>query len=240
MANEELVEVSETEVPGGEVVEEQEKMLPQSEVNRIVGRQKELAAQRATEKAEAEFQQRLSEMESQASNSMGGIAPSQEDIRGQMQSMLQEELQKQQDAMAQQRYQQEMERVANDYHASMATGPSMFEDFEKVTSEFKPEAFPYAVYLASQAENTPSLMYEMIKNPSKLLNIERLAEQDPDFAQRELMKLSNSIKENEKAKQDAQQQDTNSPLTRLTPNPVGTDNGAMTLRDLKKAPWLRG
>ena len=133
---------------------------------------------------------------------------------------------------------QEVNQVATQYFGKMAQGKDLFEDFEAITADFNPAEFPQLVFLANQMDNTPAIIYELRKNPSKLAYLDRLVEKSPSMARSELGKLSESIKRNDDAK--SQLQEAQNPLDRLKPSPTGTDNGVKSIRDFKSSPLLRG
>ena len=132
---------------------------------------------------------------------------------------------------------QEVNQVATQYFGKMAQGKDLYEDFQAITADFNPAEFPQLVYLANEMDNTPAVIYELAKNPSKLAAIDRLVERSPNMARAELAKLSESIKRNVDAK--ANLQEPQDPLSRLKPSPVGTDNGTKNVRDFKKSSFLR-
>lgn len=218
--------------------EAQEKTLTQSEVNRLVARTKAETREKAQREAEERYKAELEQIRQQAPQ-MGGMGLNEQEIYDKVYGRLVNELQTQAEADAQKRHQEEMERVANDYHTKMSAGRELFEDFDDKIKDFNPAAFPRTVYLASLSDSTPQLMYELAQNPSKLVTLENLAERDPRAAEAMLGRLTASIKENERAKQEAQAQQANDPLSRLKPSTVGSDNGQMSIRDFKNADWLR-
>jgi hypothetical protein len=57
------------------------------------------------------------------------------------------------------------------------------------------------------------------------------------LAQRELVKLSYSIKTNLAAQAEPKVKE---PLDHLSPSSVGIDNGEMSVKDFMNQPWLRG
>jgi hypothetical protein len=215
-----------------------EKTLTVDQVNAIVRREKAAAAEKARREL-AQVQQELEQLRGNATQSMGGIQQANPDeIYGHIREKLLQELQQEQETAQQAAYQKEMEQVANNYMSKMHQGKTLYEDFDKVLADFDPRSFPQVVYLASQLENTPAVMYELAKNPQKLANIDYLAQRDHKLAKAQLNRLAESIKNNEQAVAD--NISTNPPLSRLKPSTTaGADNGNMSLRDLKQAEWLR-
>jgi hypothetical protein len=156
----------------------------------------------------------------------------------QVMQMVQQKQQEEAEKAHQAQLEKEVNEVAQQYFGKLAQGKEMYEDFDAVTANFDPAAFPQLVYLATQADNTAAIIYELQKNPSKLATLATLVERSPAMARAELAKLSQSIKTNEDAKNNLQQ--AQDPLNRLKPSPVGTDNGTKTVRDFKAANYLKG
>lgn len=219
-----------------------EKMLSQAEVNAIVAREKQAAAARARQEAEREYQQRAEQaqmqqqqMQAQRQEQQGGY-PSDADadtIYQQVQERFNREMQERQ-------FQSEMTNVANAYHAKMDHGRKGYADFDEITKDFDPTAFPQLVYLVAGVENAGDIIYELSKNPQKLVTLDSLAKTSPRLAQAELVRLSQSISQNNMAKNEAEQNPTQAPLSPLQPSRVSGSNGQMTIRDLRSQPWLRG
>lgn len=208
----------------------QEKMIPQSKVDEIVGAR--LARERA--QMEAQFRQ------PQQAVGMGGMQPGFDEA-----ALLEKATAKMQETLEMQRKAQEMEHqkarvneIAGTYIDKMKQGPTLFEDFETVTSKFKPDKFPAIAIWAAQQDNTPAIIYDLAKNPLKLAQLNELARTDPELAVDELTKLSQSIKRNEEAVNNNVKSP--QPLSKLKPSVVaGSDNGKQTVSDLRKQPWLR-
>ena len=215
---------------------EAQKMLTQEQVNALVGREKREAAEKARREAEMQAEAKYSaELErlkasmaqpQQPASSFGGMQQqSADDIYRQIKDRLVQEAQEE-------ARKAEMQKLARTYHSRMAQGSNLFEDFNEVMDEFNTDAFLPIVYLASQMENTPQIMYELAKNPSKLATIHSLTLADPNQAKRALKQLSDSIAHNEDAVNEYVT--TNPPLSKPRPSQVGTDKGEPTLADMKR------
>lgn len=215
-----------------------EKMLSQSEVNRIVGREKAQVAERVRREMEAQYKRDLDQPPTKE--------PAPDNLEDKIFNRLMdkakefEELQakKEQDRLeAEQR--EQLEKVASQYYLKMGHGKDKYSDFEEVMTDFDAAAFPQVALLAAHLDNTPDIMYELARNPHKLVQLNTLAERSPKLAQRELEKLSKSIVDNQQAVENVKVP--GAPLSRIkSSTTVGADNGKMTVRDLKKADWLRG
>lgn len=225
-----------------------EKMLSVSQVNELIKKAKRKGEQKMQEQLDA-ARQELQQLQSQQGQQPAPVQPvvppqpqaqsvDAQAIQQQVMQMMQQKMDEDKARMHQEQLEKEVNDVAQQYFGKLAQGKDMFEDFEAVTANFDPAAFPQLVYLATQADNTAAIIYELQKNPSKLATLATLVEKSPSMARAELAKLSQSIKMNDEAKANLQQ--AQDPLNRLKPSPVGTDNGTKTVRDFKSASFLRG
>ena len=234
MAETTEVLAAQTQAPGSEV----EKTLTQSQVNEIVKREKASTAERVRREMEASRQQEASMSGSQ--NGMDQSAMEEKifnRIIEQAKKLEEEDLKRERDGQEAERRQQ-VEKVANEFWLKMKAGKDQYSDFDEVMTDFDPAAFPQLAFLSAGMENTAGIMYELSKNPSKLAQLNVLAERNPKLAEREMKKLSESIVKNEEAK--AENVSPNAPLSRLKSSNVGADTGKMSLKDYKNADWLRG
>lgn len=222
--------------------ETSEKTFSQADVNALIGREKQIAAQKARQEVEREYQQKAmqgqqqAQMQGQQEQQPMSSGPSQAEadaIYQQVQERFNREMQDRQ-------FQQEMTNVANAYHSKMDYGRKAYDDFDEITKDFDPTAFPQLVYLVSGLENAGDIIYDLSKNPSKLATLDALAQRSPRMAQAELGRLSNSISQNSNARQEADQYSTQAPLNPLQPSRVSGSNGKMSVNDLRSQPWLRG
>lgn len=229
-----------------------EKMLSVSRVNQLVKKAKYEGEQKMAEQleqAQAELQ-RLREQQQATENpaqqqqaqpsSIGGIQQARpEEIERQIAEAMERKLKEREEAMQKQAVENQMKQVADQFFSKMEQGKQMFDDFEDITASFDPAAFPSLVYLANEVENTPAVIYELQKNPSKLTHLAFLVERSPQMARHEIAKLSQSITANQQAiQQESRQAD--EPLSRMQPSKVGADNGQpKSVRDYKNADWLK-
>ncbi len=211
----------------------QEKTLPVSRVEELV--------KKAKLKGRDSMQSELDALKAEnatlknSAGSMGGmsIPVDKEALKREVLEDLRQQFQEASEKRAQEDMDKEAKKIADTYHARMGAGKNSFEDFDEVMADFNPAAFPNLVYLASQVENTPAVMYELMKNPSKWATLAILAERDPGAAQNMIGKISASIKANEQAK--AEEKDVAPPLSRLSSSPTGQDNGKpSSVRDFKR------
>ena len=220
-----------------------EKMLTASQVNELVKKAKRKGEQKMQEQLNAAMQQ-IEQLKAQAPQQ--AEVPQQQSPQGVDVNALQQQVMQGIEAKMQEERQQrekeqierEVNEVAQQFFGKMAQGKEAFEDFEAVTANFDPAAFPQIVFLANQSDNTAAIIYELQKNPAKLAQLAVWAEKSPTMLQSEMAKLSQSIKANDEAKRTATQ--AQDPLNRLKPSPVGTDSGTKSVRDFKNSSFLRG
>jgi hypothetical protein len=223
------------EVTQPQAVATEEKLLPQSEVNKLVGRAKAEAEAKATKLAEAEYLRKLEEIQKsqQQANSQAPRDSNADAIYQQVQERFNQE-------MMQRQMQEQMSNIVRNYDSKIASAKTSYSDFDDVTKAFSPGAFPQLVYLVSGIENGGDIIYEIAKNPSKLVTLDALAQRNPELAHVELMKLSKSISDNKLAQQELSG-NAQAPLDRLQPSRITTgSNGKMSIADLKNQSWLRG
>lgn len=233
--------VIEQEVSPVEPQKMQEKLLNEVQVGDIVRREKAAAAERARRETEAKYAQEIEQMKAQmqsgvvAQSTPGSFDPDQ--MTDVVYKRIMDEVSKHQEQAAQAEHEKAMKNVADQYFLKMGKGSELFEDFSEVMKDFEPAAFPQVVFLASELENTPAVMYELSKNPQKLATIQAMADKSPAMAKKMLGQLSDSIKRNEAAA--AENVNVPAPLSRPKSSIVGQDTGTMSIRDFKKAPWLK-
>lgn len=234
MTDEVALEETPVQEVAPEVAEERvpEKMISASRVEELIKKAKLKGRDAMQDELEA-LRAENNQLKSGA-GTMGGMASpiDPEAMRKQILEDLQGQFQQENEARAQKEMEDEARRLAEEYNGKMKTGASQYEDFSDVTADFNPAAFPNLVYLANQAENTPAVIYELMKNPTKLATVSVLSERDPQSAANMINRISESIKANEQAK--AQEQDSPAPLGRMQSSPLGRDTGQPGLADFKR------
>lgn len=198
-----------------------EKMLPQSEVNKIIGRVRSDAESKAYERAKIQYQ-----AENQQKSVGGQKIPTQDDI----QRMIDEGVERK----SQQQY---AEQLVSDFTNKIKTGATKYQDFDQVVGDLNLASNPHLVRWANGLDNTADVLYDLGKHPEKYASVMTLAGTAPNLAVRKLQELSDSIKKNEDAKSATKAPQ---PLDSLEPSVTGMDNGRMTVSDLRKQDWLRG
>jgi hypothetical protein len=224
-----------------QAMESTEKSLTTSQVNDIVKREKARAAEAASERTRQELEGRHREEIERLTGQQSANSQSQEmDTSGIEQRVYDKfmgDLKRTHEEQLEAQRVGDLRNLADQYHLKMGKGSELFEDFNEVIAPFRPEQFPNTVMLVAEMENTPEIMYELAKNPEKLVQINSLAERSPEMARLQLKKLADSINANLEAKQN--NVNAPPPLSRPKSSSVAMDNGNMSLEDLKKQPWLR-
>lgn len=218
----------------------EEKLVPQSEVNALVGAAKAQAAEKARRAAQAEMerlmqQQSAPAMFAQAQQAAPAQAADTEAQYQQIVERLNQEIQRQ-------KLEDEMAAIANNFQAQFSDAAKNYEDYSDVTKDFDPSQMPELVYMlgTSGIPNMGDVVYELNKNPSKMAEVMVLIRENPSLAKRQISRLSASIAENRQALDQAQGTQTDAPLSRLQPSRVSGRGGEQSIRDLRSNPLLRG
>jgi hypothetical protein len=219
-------------------------MLSREHVNKLIGKTRQEATERARRQFEQEQAQRDAERQAQAigqqTPSMGGMtAVDPEQMKRDIYDRIMSEAQAAQQQAQQDKHRESMQEVAATYHKKMSQGKELHEDFDAVMADFAPSEFPELVFLASQLDNAPSVMYELSSNPMKLAQINSLAKSSPTQATKALKSLSASIHQNQTAATQSAQ--ASAPLSRLKSSvTAGADSNEMSVANFKRQPWLKG
>jgi len=217
-----------------ETAGQEEKVLKQSEVNKIVGGAKLEAYEKGKREAIADIEQRRAE--AQATQQ-----PVQQPQSEQL-TMTRDELRKMIEEEATTRTQQQQaQRVVDQFVGKMKLGMQKHDDFEETVTKLDiPNLPPQIIDWANSMDNTADIMYEVAKNPGKFANLLTLSVTSPRLAYDEFVNLSDSIKKNEEAKEKNSGQQ-NTPLDQVKHSTTGIDNGApSSVSDYRKQPWNRG
>ncbi len=196
----------------------EERRFTQSELNEIVGKAKREAVDRYTRANDSQ----------QAGSQQSSM--SHDDVR----KLAAEEAQRLRDQWMQDAHrtsqENEAHKVANDFFNKMSTGKGKYDDFDSVMG-LPFQNMPDIVQLANSVDNTFEVMREFKNNPTKIATLRQLVGISPELAYGEMMRLSQSIKDNSSA-QSAKLP--NDPLSQMKPSNAGTDNGVMTASDYRK------
>lgn len=135
---------------------------------------------------------------------------------------------------AQARNQEEnAQRIVKNFWDKVNAGRDKYQDFDSVTGDIELVAFPNVVQLlADYVDNSGDVLYSLGQDLSKMELLEGMAGRSPKSAIKMIRNLSESLKQNEGAKN---VRIPNEPLSQLRPSNAGMDNGAaMSVSDYRK------
>lgn len=223
---------------GAEALAQNERMIPQSEVNKLVQGAKQNAILKARQEFEMEQAARAQQQSLQSMSPQPGQNASQQGNADEIYQQFMERFNKE---LQQRQIEQELEAMKSNYANRLEQGRAAYGDFKEVMENFEPADFPQLTYLVSGIDNGGHILYELAKNPSKLVYLNTLSKESPRMARAELAKLSQSIAANNAALEEAQgMEGVAPPLDQLQPSRVSGSNGKMSIRDLRAQSWLKG
>ena len=216
--------------------EASEKMVSQSEVNKLVGAVKAEAYDRGKQEALAQLQAQQAAQQQQAQMSQ---SPQGDGGMGGMQSVSQDEIRRmiaeendRASNMAQ------AHQIANQFTQKMDAGNAKYPDFKEVVGKLDVSQVPHLVQIANNFPNTADIMYDIAKNPMKLAQLQVIYHSNqPELFKSELAKLSASIQANQSADFVPS---VDEPLSQIKPSTIGTDSGSKTVKDWRQKSYLRG
>lgn len=216
-----------------------EKMLPQSQVSRLIGQAKRETAERY----EREYVERTPAYPPSSSNKPLTREDAQALFSEEAKKLMDIEQRKKEEEN-QKQYKAESERFASDFINRVHSSKSRYEDFDSVFQDFNFSIYTPLVALTMEyGDKTGDMWVELARNPQKLANLAFLAERgDLTRARIGLSKLSSSIEENSKSSDHS----TNSePLRRMQQTNMNAgrssgDENKMAPSQLRKLPYMKG
>jgi len=221
---------------------QEEKLLKQSEVNKLVGGVKVDAYEKGRRDAVAELERQRKTEEPKAapatSTTPDQVTMSHEELK----RVIEQEASAREEQVRLREEQKKAEVVVNQFVGKMKLGMEKHPDFEEVVTKLDiPNMPPQIVDWANSMDNTADIMYEIGKNPSKFANVLTLSVTSPRLAYDELMRLSDSIKKNEDAIKQGENTQVAEPLDQRKHSTAGVNSGKKsTVSDFRAQPWLRG
>ena len=211
-----------------------ERSFKQSEVNDIIKKAKYGAVEdykRLVAEQPNYASQKYGEPPTQPQNQNASHAPSEDNYR----RIAAEEAQRLRDQwVADARTQNEADnaqRIVQNFWNKISPGREKYQDFDKVTGDIEYARFPNVVQLLSEhVDNSHDVLYELGNDRIKMANLEQLAYLSPKDAIVQAQRLSQSIKDNEAT---GKIRIPNEPLSQLRPSNTGTDNGVLSVKDLR-------
>lgn len=221
------------QTPVEPMIQSNEKMVPQSQVNEIVGNAKREAAERAVEAYKRQQTQFAPAQASHAHETNSPRGVSEDDIKRvtgdeikRHFSQIEQEAQERANVDA-------ANRIVGMFRDKIVAGKDKFEDFESVTGNVAMQYYPNVVQLlAEHVDNTADVLYHLAKNRDKLYRLEALSGHNSTDAVYEIKRLSESIKANEDG---SRTKNPNAPLSQQRPSNTSTDSGgSLSMSDLKR------
>lgn len=185
-----------------DVTTEQEKMIPQSQVNKLMARQK----REAEERTRREYEQRQQSAAMAQNNTPLTAQQTYELVQRQFLTQKAQEIEQQ--------FRQKID-------AATYSDPEFADLYDSLNLENNPSLGPLVMW-ANEMDNTADVLKEIAKNPAKFANILMLLQSAPALAKREMAALSSSIKTNREA---LKQKQAKPPLEQLKPSTTVTSSG---------------
>lgn len=223
VAQEQIASEPQTETSSFEPVETPpEKMVPQSDVNRVVVAAKREAYERAmrdakaqeTSQPEAVMPNETAPVETQAT--VPGI-----DINA-LATQVASQMSEQQRLQNEQRDQQNM---IMELAPKIKDAKARYQDFDDVVQKSDIANIPEVVSYSNIVDNSGDVVYEMAKSPQKIATFLGLANRSPQLAASYIQELSGNIKANAGSTNNIAP---SQPLDSLSPSNVGSNDGDAT------------
>lgn len=197
----------------------EEKYLPQTEVNRIVGKVKAEAFEKARRQLEAEYAVKSPENSGSSSVDSEKVY---EEVSRRVKADFEREQQKAQEAEQAQAW----KAITTEYNSKLgkALEAKEYDDFHDVVKGFQHDRYDMVVYGANAQDNTADIIYHLAKDPERAMRLELLGRNDPKGFEKAMKKFADSVKENKEAAKKAKTQ--SAPLPRIKSDVVTT--GATT------------
>jgi len=220
-----------------------EKLVPQSKVNEIVGKSKEQAYELGKKAALLELQRQFDQESEQPS-----VDDAKPLTRSEINRLIKEREEQKEALARREAVKMYSDKIGQDLLTKVNTDKAKYEDFEEVTADLDFENTSIwfddgknivpnkMLELLNSVDNPGDVLYEMGKNPEKAGSITSLLN-TPNLAKKALIKLSESIKTNQKAT--SSKTKVPEPYSQVKPSSTGIDNGSKTISDLRKASYLR-
>lgn len=210
-----------------------EKMFTQSQLQAIAAKEARKAEEKAEARLRAEYESRYSQSQAQ---------PQQTQSLGGMPQVSPEEIQRliRQEAFNMSREHQ-AKQIEQNWLSAMEAEKTADPEFADLYDAIGIEQQPGLILAMVDMDNKAQVVKDLAKNPAKYANILMLANgAAPKLAERELKKLSDSIRANAEAQK---QPKVDAPLSHIKPSNIGGDDGnysTMSTTDFRNQPWLRG
>lgn len=137
-------------------------------------------------------------------------------------------------------YEQEAQKVAASIHSKMLDAKSRYADYDDVVQEPVISQFPDIVILANEIDNGGDLLYDLMKNPTKLTSLQQTIDMarknNQSYLWNAARQQANQIASSIKANIDgvANKPAVSAPLSQMKSSNVG-DTGKKSFNDLRRS-----
>jgi len=213
-------------------------MLNKATVSKIVERERQKAFEKGKQEALMELQAQQQQQEpqvapQQAQGQNQGLGGMQQFSQADIERMISEQAPK---ALQEQMEQMRTQQTVNTFVNKMQQAEQKYPGIQEKLNDLDYSTMAPLIQMANEMPNTGDIMQELVTNPMKMGNLLMLMHTQPRMAQKAMMDLSGSIKQNEDAKaQEIQAQDPMSQLKPSTSAGMETSNMSnMSTSDFRK------
>jgi hypothetical protein len=231
---EEIATPVENDVPQVEAPEE--RLVPQSHVNDLIGVEKHKGYQKGYQAALEEVKQNqpqapIPEKTNTQSANIGNMTSQQVEIiaQEQMTKLLEQQSQEQQNKVAQ----DNAEKIMKDLVSQEAGARERYDDYDKVIKDLPMADIAHLLpMIHSTGKKAVDVLYDLSKHSMKIGQINALYQTSPTLAHRQMQELADSIENNQAAQNQTQ---ASAPLGQYKSSNVGTGgNTDPSLKELKQ------
>jgi hypothetical protein len=181
--------------------QKEERMVPQSEVDKLAWALKN----EAYEKAKREFE---SKQVSVSQNTNSNAPMTREDIQQAIRDETKRQYESSVSAQQQEVNRNFANKVLNEFVQQMNKGKEKYDDFDSIVGKVRFDKYPELIRMSTEilGENTDEVWYELAKNPMKLKTLKSMVEDEEfELAQDTLKGISKSIVDNKNALKNTRQ-----------------------------------
>ncbi len=223
-------QIEEGQDSGSESSDKSEKMVPQSQVNKIVAREKREAEQRAIKAMEErlEQQRQLTLQQNATARDPNAKVNMSEMTQADLDRLIDERSELKANEKA---TRAELSRFAVEFQAKIDAAIESDPEFAATLEDLELTKFPNLAFVVNRMDNAADVLKDIAKNPYKFANVLSLLNSGSvKMAEKEIRRLSDSIKQNQQAKS---QPKNPAPLSQTKPSNAITGGGKKSVSDLR-------
>lgn len=209
-----------------------EKMLPQSQVNELIGAAKAAAADKAIRETEEKYRAKMQEEASKSSVLDKDVLLSELDKRlAEREEAKRQDEEKARVAAEEAAAQATFKEVVDQYRTKLRASTDIAPDFDELMKKFPHHKHDALVIGLNQLPNTAAVANTLYRKPGKAFTLNKMAYENWDGFMEELQAISKRVEENATAKNAS----VRPPLSKLKSDVVGLNNSGMRTRaEIKK------